>query len=537
MRVQKRTSFLKEMRRRSAPSLSKEVRASVKWKIDSETKHREYVKKQHLPPMGVHFDTRNSELELCQNSGVSGEKKDSTKVIDLLNMQDMDTGTATQCLANKDSEEKANIDLQQPPMLVPENQWDVITPVNQTHNICKALNLCSSLTPTPQRWRSNECLSSSTRMLTKTWSVPCDSKKKSTVAWRTLEAESPNGQKRTTKNFNEDSHLLNEDDKQPMQIKTKPDFNEDEENKTKERRIFHHKNDGRQVTFRCSWSVPQKEKNSKIQKHPHSFSHGRKASVKWVAKKEQDVVKGEVFTEQKKTSSLESIVSPTVELGRQGVCHFDKDSVHTNVVGQTNKESNCKNGEERHIQQYGNHTSESYKHVYRPVIGTARNNHSARRLLRRWTIISSGKEINSESQLGLTETEQKYGVRKGNEYIGTCLLNKEDSKKSGEGVDVDNGSDRTLSTGERSREKHASREHGVKKRLNSARCSWSVHPTEVNGESNIQKEKTQDMISITEDVTSPEEVRSLKGRKYSFKNQKITCYSYRMMPYRNILET
>ncbi|XP_075715620.1 STE20-like serine/threonine-protein kinase [Rhinoderma darwinii] len=516
MRLQKRTSFLKEMRRRSAPSFSGEARASVKWKIDSElrkTKDREHVKKVHAPPEVFLVNTQNSELGLCQPCGVSGEKEESTKVIDLLNMQDMDTDTATHGLAKEDSTEKVNIGLQQ-------NECDVISPVNQAHypnTTNKAMDLFDSTSHPPQKWKSNENLSTSPRKLTKTWSVPCTSKRNSTVAWRTLEAELSNRQKQTIKIFDERSHLLNTDEKQPMIMEAVPD----DENNTKDERIFKHMNDGLQATFSCSWSVPQKEKRNGVQKRPHSFSHGKKASVKWVAGKGQEVAKDNDIIGQKKTSPLELNISPasraTAEIDMHEVGYLDKEITYTNVVGQADSElTTCKNNEDLHLQQYNTHTSEGYKNLYRPISpvivsqtrkGIEGYNHSAMRLLRRWTITSSGKEINSPSVFRSTETEMTYEIRVRNEHRRTCLLNKEDGKKSCEGVVDGHASDKSMPIGDSNGEKDVIQEHGVKKRLHFARCSWTVHLTEVNDESNIQKEEIQDMLSITDDVTSGEEVQ------------------------------
>ncbi|XP_044139032.1 serine/threonine-protein kinase 10-like isoform X1 [Bufo gargarizans] len=498
MRAQRRTSFLKEMRRRSAPSFSREVRASVKWRADSEQleiKNREHVKNQHIPPIVTAVNPQNLELGLCQYSAVSGENGVSTKVTDLLGNHDMDTGTATLCFANEDSEEKANIGFQETAKLVPENQCDVMTSLNQSHNICQGL--FSSLTPAPKQWRSNENLSSSARILTKTWSVPCTSKRNSTVAWITLEAELSHGQKQIIKNFHKTSHLANEGDKQPMRMKAKSDCNEGEENKTKDQRTFHSMNEELQVNLKRS--VPQKEKHIGLHKHSLSFSHGKKASVKWVATK--DVVEDNFITGQKKTSSLELNVK-----------HVDKESLNTNVVERANlptsEETNCKNSKGLHTQQYSNHTSKSYKQAcipISPVIGTASNKHSTIRLVRRWTIAGSGKEFNLESRFILTETALKYEVSKRFKQIKTLSLHKEDGKTSDEGVIADDARNRSMRSGGSG----APQEHGVKKRLNSARCSWCVHPTEVKGESNIQKEKNQDMISITEVMPSTDECNPL----------------------------
>ncbi|XP_073415635.1 uncharacterized protein [Dendrobates tinctorius] len=494
MRLQKRKSFLKEMRRRSAPSLSKEVRASVKWRVGNEhfeAKNRECVKKPHTPPVDFPLHIQNSELGLFQSSGVSGGKE----VSDLHDVQDMNTGSATLYLANKESKEEANIDLQQTPKLVPKNQCEVNNLINHSHTNCQAWDLFRSLSPAPQRWRSNDNLSSSTRILTKTWSLPCTSKRKSNVAWRTLKENVANEQKQTIKTIKETSHLPNKDEKPPD-----PDSTEDEDGKTEDRSIYHHMDDRPQASFRCSWYVPQTEKHIGAQKHSHSFSHGKKASVKWVGKKEQDVAKDNDFIGQKKTS-LGMIVSSSSEV--------DEENKHTNVVEKENvpnlKEIINKNKEDHHMYPYSNHTSEAYKHDHNsisPDIGTASDNRSARRLLRRWTIASATQEINVESPLRLPETELKYEVREKHEDVTAHLLGKEDSEKS-------DASDRSMPTGESNRENDATQEPRVKKRLNFARCSWSVHPADANGESNIQHEKPQDMINITEAVAMEEE-RNLK---------------------------
>ncbi|CAJ0923070.1 unnamed protein product [Ranitomeya imitator] len=500
MRLQKRTSFLKEMRRRSAPSLSKEARASVKWRVGNEhfeAKNRERVKKPHTPTMDFPLHIQNSELGLFQCSGVSGEKE----VSDLHDVQDMDTGSATLYLTNK---EEANKGLQQTPKLVPENQCEVVNLINHSHTNCQAWDLFRSLTPAPQRWRSNENLSSSTSILTKTWSVPSTSKRKPTVAWRTLKENVAKEQRQTIKTIKETSHLPNKDEKPPD-----PDSTEDEDGNTEDRSIYRHMNDRPQASFRCSWYEPQMEKHIRAQKHSHSFSHGKKASVIWVAKKEQDVAKDNDFIGQKKTS-LGMIVSSSSEV--------DEESKDINMVEKENVPNLKENS--------NNHTSEVYKHDHKsisPVIGTASNNRSARRLLRRWTIANSIQEINLESPFRLPETELKYEVREKNEDVTTHLLKKEDSK-------ISDASERSMPTDESNRENDATQELRVKKRLNFAQCSWSVHPTDVNGESNIQHVKTQDMINITEDVTT-EEVRALKVKIYRDKNLDIpTMYISRMIP-------
>ncbi|KAM3924709.1 uncharacterized protein RB166_008047 [Leptodactylus fuscus] len=485
-RVQKRKSFLKEMRRRSAPSLSREVRASVKWRVDTEhldTKNREHIKQQHTPPMNSHGNVENPELELCPSSGALVEKMDNTKVIELLDMQNMDP----LCLAN-DSKEKVSVGLQPTPKLVHEDQHDVITSINQPG--CRALDLFNTLTPSIQRWRSTENLNSSTKMLAKTWSAPCTNKRNSTVAWITLEAELSNTPTQPIKSSNGISHHPEVNDKQP-----KTDSNEDEENKTEDQRIFRHINDGRQITFRCSWSVPQKEKSTAIRKYPHSFSYGKKASVKWVATKETNVAKEKLITRRMKSASLELIVDPasegTRELGGHLVCLVDKESTHTNEIVEedlaNSKETTCKNGEDRH-------TSKDYKHITRPltpVIGPTCDNHSTKTLSRRWTIAGSGEEIHLKSRCrltGLNYEERKEHVRR----------KKDDQSDEG----VDDAKDKSVPLGETD----VTRGHGVKKKLTFARCSWSIHPNEVSSESTIQKENTQDIINVTEDGTSREEV-------------------------------
>ncbi|KAM4035854.1 uncharacterized protein ACNLHF_014919 [Anomaloglossus baeobatrachus] len=497
MRLQKRTSFLKEMRRRSAPSFSKEARASVKWRVGNEhfeVKNREHVKKPYVPPMDIPLDIQNSELGLFHSSGESEEKK----VIDLHGVQDMDTDTATICLVNKESKEVAHIGQQQTPKLVPKNQCDIVSPRNHSHTNCKASELFRSLTPAPQRCRSNENLSSSTRTLTKTWSMTCPSKRKSTLSWRSLKENVANEQKQTIKNIIEASHVPKKDDKPPIQNITDPDSTEDKDKKAEDDNTFYHMNAGVRASFKCSWSVPQTEKYFGTHKYSHSFSHGKKASVNWVGKKEQDVAKCDVFVGQKKTSSLEMIRSSEAKV------ECCKEIIQTNVVGQENvpnsEETSCENEEDLHEHQNSNHTSEGHKHVHKsifPVVGTTSRNRSTGRLLRRWTIASSRNEINLESHFRLSDTELKSEVREKTEDVTAHLPKNEDNEKC-------DPSDSSIPSCESNWKKDATQEPRVKKKLNFARCSWSIHPADVNGESNIQNEKTQDMINITEDVTTEE---------------------------------
>ncbi|KAG8574681.1 hypothetical protein GDO81_009269 [Engystomops pustulosus] len=240
-------------------------------------------------------------------------------------------------------------------------------------------------------------------------------------------------------------------------------------------------NGRRQVTFRCSWSISREEKPIVLKKHSYSFSHGKKASVKWIDKKEVDVSKDNVVTFQKKAHSLEGIT----ELGTNKVCHFD---TAKSKVGK----KNLTTSEESRPQPCNT------KKVYSPNSpdsGFPKIYHSYRRLLRRWTI-SSGKEIILESQFSLTGAKLKSHVLERKEHVRTDL------KKSADGA-TDTG-DRIVP----SRESDVTQDHGGKKKLKFARCSWSVHPSDVNGGSSIEKEKTQDVVSIAEDTTSTEEVQS-----------------------------
>ncbi|XP_075063455.1 STE20-like serine/threonine-protein kinase [Mixophyes fleayi] len=532
-KVQKRTSFLKQMRRRSAPSFPEEARASVKWKVDSkhhETKEREHAKKKKdKPPQDIAVSPTNSDLTVSQTVGI---KVNNIEVTEESNKKDLEIGVIMSRVPCEDYKEKADNCLPLNQISLKKNVCDIIMSLEHPH---------VPSTTSESKWRSSDNLYIAPRTLSRTWTLPCTRKRSYTGVWRKFKVELTNGQEQTTRELDKTTFLLSKNDKQLSRVtNVEAGFVDDkgigsEDGNTQDTVskgiISDHRNDGSQTTFRCLQSKFTNEHTSVIQKHSRSFSKDKRASVKWVTVKEQ-VGSGDNMITRQEEAALSGLLpcstpssEETTEFGKQEVVNAS-DKENGSVVRQphvtSSTERTTDDRRDIHVQlskesvtnQTGIIDDRTYTCGQRdgklfrstsPVQlrqirrGSASVLYSSRKLLRRWTVPFSGIERNMAAQVNSTDIETEYRKRENIlSGIRTCLATKDEGQRLRSDESLGYADEK--GTGETNGVMDSIK--GAKKKLTFARCSWTVNPTELNGRAIIQKKDGQDKIGETEDMDS-----------------------------------
>ncbi|XP_063788089.1 STE20-like serine/threonine-protein kinase [Pseudophryne corroboree] len=546
LKVQKGESFLKQMQRRSAPSFSEEARASVKWMVDGKNhknKGREWAKTQDKPLQDIAVNPPNHGLTVNLPSGPEVVMVDSTEVIEDSERKDLDVGMSTSCVSSEDYKEQVDKCLHHTQLPPKENASVNLSPASNTAS--QALDLFSPLTPIRQhsRWRSSESLSIGTRTLTRTWTVPYTRRQHYTGTWGKFKAELTHGQEETKTESAETTFLSSIDYKQSERLTNlEAGFADDKANEVGDGRIHDtvpkepysdHRNDGTQT--KCPRSAFHNDTNSVIREHGHSFSNEKRASVRWVTEKVGSEVNMKTRQEKPELSELLTSSGPapgeTTEFSQQEVVSASgKGNKHSNVVRQTTNEGkyicvetpkknvtsqagitdNCTTVGITDVYTCGRRDREVFRanppvHHSQTRRGSVSLPYSSRRLLRRWTMPFSGTERSMAPPFNSTEIETKYRKKENNGLGITSLVTKLDRSDESMGCAGEKGVRTGESNGEKDIIQGCNDVIGAQKRLNFARCSWTVHPTERNGRAILQKNYGQDERRETEDMdTNPE---------------------------------
>ncbi|XP_053319768.1 serine/threonine-protein kinase 10-A-like [Spea bombifrons] len=303
-RTRRTTSFLKQMRRSSAPLFARETRPSVKWKVDPEF-NGEKNKEQHRDLKDKKFQAIPAEpkpLELFLPSETSS-KMDREKDIRAYDHKDVDTWEVRQpeIFCNADQHDINDIEtcVSHPRELQTSNFDNHIPENHKDWSAARVLSNPVTQVKVKFRSRSNEHLTISSKRLRRRWTVPFN---KNNTAWhsskgRTLvhlveEVKSNH----STKKCNRQTTIKTEPAESNSIDETGGNYvNLSAENTIIQQSDFDKKTDGTQLRLnQSSWTGSPKIPDEGTilyagMRSVPSFSRQTKASVKWVVNGEQCV--------------------------------------------------------------------------------------------------------------------------------------------------------------------------------------------------------------------------------------------------------
>ncbi|XP_068130949.1 STE20-like serine/threonine-protein kinase [Hyperolius riggenbachi] len=492
--IQRGTSFLKQMRRRSAPSLSKDLRASVKWNVDSEIRERENVKRKNTHPL------QDTPAKTVVRESVSSSiietnrtKMENIESVETCNNNSLNLKEASKCISEKyiqdiQNSTQGNIN----DMIVSEN------PLYSLHASEKALEMSISFSPVIQK--SDPCIAS--RKLSRALSMPCNLKKSFSATWEKRKSSDPGLVSKVDRR--EDRSIENTDPQKPSGVFS---------------------NDIAKVTTESVKCVSEDVKKTDVQQKANLFSKDKRASVKWESKKGQTGKDNKDSDEQKKPCDLYS----SSESGQTQECLIDT-FVHTSemetndaiVVNQPH--TSCQ--QEKSAKE---HENSPHDNVTTGIINTLDNsaveghgdmdtcgqtlpvslrslppNHernirrnsadvqnSSGRLLRRWTLpISEIEKIalaHDISRFKFTEGIVKVSTKKFSSIRGEeCRVKYDDN------VFMECADESKVKSSENEDNPECNNKTVPNKRLKFARCSWAIDPSEqkiIPGENGAAQEK------------------------------------------------
>lgn len=478
--VQRGTSFLKQMRRLSAPSLSKEVRASVKWKVDSEHSHireRELDKwKNNHPFQNVAITPPSSEITEYSSSSTLGAKVENTQDVEEISRNYMNVEEVSKGISKKYLHDTQN--------LLPENVQDNSVIIDHSDSLNtkeKVIQKCDPVSPVCPMpgWRSSEDLCISSRKIGRTLSMPGRLKK---CSWIKLKSN--------------DSGSASKVDGAEREIAKHTDQQKPHEDL---------RNDKDEVVIECSSSVSAK--HSDVQQWDYSISREKRASVKWQSERGQGATNTKVNHVLLHNPDNISGLGETQECSQEIAPNTSERQCIDTILCQTQistyisaKEhgdsaeaivTNIANTKDRNKVVNYNYTdtcgqtyadSVSSDHIRQISRDKANLQNSSGKVLRRWTLPLSESEKMILPQDTSQETKPEFKIMVG--IIG--LDNRKCSSTRGhrvrfeENVIMESVGEKTVSTHEQGVVKRCNNKTTPKKKINFARCSWTVLPSELN---------------------------------------------------------
>ncbi|XP_072258961.1 uncharacterized protein [Pyxicephalus adspersus] len=477
--VQRGTSFLKQMRRRSAPSLSKELRASVKWKVDREHNHMKEMElsnwKTNQPVQNVPSVPLNSEI-IGHASVTLGAKVEKMEVVEEIRRNDISI--------EKNSENNQH-DQQNLP--VHDHIASVVHSVS-SNTMEKTKEKCSpTLAVCPMSgWRSSEDLCIPSRKINRTLSMPGQLKKCSWIKLKSndlLSASKVHGAESIGHNGQQKPYL---------------------------------RTDGDEVMSPSSWS--NSAQPSDVNPSDQLLSRQNRASVKWEIgrnlgqrENEENQVQ-ERLNDQHNTSMLgetqefhEEMVhnTPVIKLGDSSK------AVMTNIA-----KTNEKVVDHIDMDICGQRSPDpprpgSPDHIGRTSIG---KDNSSVKILRRWTLPFSEGEKNNLPKDTSQLTKQEFKMMVDVDGLG----NRKSASTRGHRVRFEE----SVIMESMGKEMERTSEPGIVHRCNNkttskknyARCSWTVLPSEINDGAILENEGSAYLESGTQEMDSSME-NALQGEE------------------------
>ncbi|XP_018428415.1 PREDICTED: serine/threonine-protein kinase 10-like [Nanorana parkeri] len=478
--VQRDRSFLKQMRRRSAPSLSKDVRASVKWKMDSENSHmkeKELSKWKKIALQNDPIVPPNSEITEVDSSAPLETKVEDTKVVEEISRNALNVEEDSKEISKKYLHDTQNL----PQVDVHDNFVFIGRSVSghsgSPNTKDKASSPVSPVCPMSE-WRSSEDLCISSRKIGRTLSMPGHLRK---CSWIKLKS---NGSASNT-----------EGETTECTDNQKPDG--------------YLRSDRAEVVMKGSCSVSA-QPSDVLKWDRSSEKRENRASVKWemrdlggtynkvnhVQERLNDPKNISVLEDTQECSKEMVINTSEMECIETMVCqphisppsaknHEDSaESIVTNI-------ENTKNSNEVANYSYIDTCGQTYAEPLRPVSpdhirqtggGKPNFRDASGKILRRWTFPFSESEKTSSPQDTSQETKPdfKIMVDVNGQDNRKCSSTKGHRVRFEESVIMESEVEKTVGTGEQGIVHRHNNKTIPNKSLNFARCSWTVIPSELN---------------------------------------------------------
>ncbi|XP_063304680.1 serine/threonine-protein kinase 10-like [Pelobates fuscus] len=530
LRARRGSSFLKQMRRRSAPIFARESRPSMKWKLDNELKgekpkeYHEELKEQTL--QNVPAGSKHSELHLL--SRTSQEKTEVKMDIKEWYHKDVNVSDAVQ------SDSLPPICRENAEISGDEVGQESICKNNasESHiNKDKSLPCYASPRMLKLRCRSHENLHISKKLFRR-WTVPRDNK---VNAWKSSKTKLSNGVKHSETDGDKVAFLHSKVDCQTLRTSEHLESssikdNEDNNVKLSKKMIITLASDSGQITDGAQQKVTQErcpltKKSRKSTEgtvllyttEASSISREARASVKWMVKREDIGLTPRILQDS-------STKSPSLELPQCGSLTFvaaggitekeiiDEGGMRSHCITSKNNTIKDKLNQDLPLKNVSECEEDKTKEADivkgSPWRSTENICISSRKLCRRWSVPSTRYKLITKVQTSEKDTENKmeqFDLLSG-KWTNSHTVEKKvvrTTQSFGSGYTEK----REATTGERGRKDDLTslmhRRDGHKKRLHFARCSWSVHLNDSNGVVNLpRQEESTDKEEETVDLDS-----------------------------------
>ncbi|CAH2274821.1 Hypothetical predicted protein [Pelobates cultripes] len=497
LRARRGSSFLKQMRRRSAPIFAREHRPSIKWKLDNELKgekpkeYHEELKEQTL--QNVPAGSKHSELHLL--SRTSQEKTEVKMDIKEWYHKDVDVSDAVQ------SDSLPPICRENAEISGDEVGQESICKNNasESHiNEDKSLPCYASPRKLKLRCRSHENLHISKKLFRR-WTVPRDNK---VNAWKSSKTKLSNGVEHSETDGDKVKFLRSKVDCQTLRTSEHLESSSIKDNEDPLAKKSRKSTEGTVLLYTTEAS---------------SISREARASVKWMVNREDIGLTPRILQDSSTKSpslkfpqcgSLTFVAAGGITekeiIDEGGMCSHCITSKNNTIKDKLNQDLPLKNVSECEVDK----TKEADIVKGSPWRSSENLCISSRKLCRRWSVPSTRYKLITKVQTGEKDTENKMEQF----YIlSGKLTNAHTVEKKVVRTTQSFGSGytekREATTGERGRKDDLTsfmhRRDGHKKRLHFARCSWSVHLNDSNGVVNLpRQEESTDKEEETVDLDS-----------------------------------
>uniref|UniRef100_A0A8C5MIW5 non-specific serine/threonine protein kinase n=1 Tax=Leptobrachium leishanense TaxID=445787 RepID=A0A8C5MIW5_9ANUR len=506
LRARRGSSFLKQMRRRSAPSFAREFRPSVKWKVDSEfnpKKDREQQKELKEKTLQM-LPTETKEPGLCLPLGHSSEivdgemdiktYKEDVNIVNAINSESVspvftdsvckvETSTHQVCEVEQESISSSN---------APENHA----------NGDKSAMLPYKAYPANVeiRWRSYEKLDSPNKLFRR-WTMPKSMKETMKVGNKSKETKD-NGVKYVAHNVDDGNQLRIAFERRSLAA----DLNKSTE-----------------------------EPNQSMRTVPASSILGEsRASVKWMATKEQNRLEHTKEDAGQSQVQNQEISHQLPNLESTSICTGTTEEILEIKMNDVERvPSPCSRHEKLYIFkgiQICSHlnqdllfdTARDHKasNVMEPGIFAASKwrssenlSISSRRLYRRWTVSCTRDKLMTKMGINVKDKKDKMETTDAAPDNWTKMsMVEEQGVKTTQSVDQFYIKKIESTVDEQSREVDLVDRYGHQKRVNFARCSWTVHQNSVNGGDTVSRQDTtRDRNEETEEPDSDHDHATQEG--------------------------
>ncbi|OCT89965.1 hypothetical protein XELAEV_18018581mg [Xenopus laevis] len=488
LRDRRGSSFLKKMRRLSAPSLFRESKVAVKQKTENDleaTTQRgdQKVRKENMfPDVAVHAGSVNPESDVHVNSGPAQNIGQGIDVV------------------HADNRELVNLNVVIHPAIpsVAQAETETVSSNLQTQELLKrkmtssTTEMCTEVNPDFQTQPRRSLTDKAGKSLRK-YLMEDAKNLSSNLTCSTINEKKENTKTNQTVNSGSGENIGTVEEEANMEQAS-------------------HKIDGplqRLHTARCSWSVYSSFPNEEIKKthSASSFKREFRASVKW----QVDDLNGSM--DEKRQRTLQGILSQQGELmstdltKREEMVTGRTRTADWNIMGKNLPEQSF------YLSPQTNIITSACHHQSLEITRSAESKwrsrenvrSSTRKLSRSLSAPVSWKKKHSAAQIESKEKEEghlKFANKVPHQITHSSTNDSVSTVRTSERGDLDPAVDTEL--GEKTEENDPiQKTYKPLKRLNFARCSWAVYPQERNGRAILQKQDIPEEDSTTEESNIP----------------------------------